>query len=374
MMRALIVAMACVIARDASGQGTVGGQGFGYPVTQQSARAAGSAGALAPFDQVSPVNPAELALWQRTVLFTHFEPEYRSSSIADAEVSTRLARFPLTGAAARLGSRGAIGVSFSTYLDRTWETAAVTRNVVGEREVDVTTRYASDGAINDVRVAGAWAFSDRLRAGAGYHVYTGGNRMSIAWDFPETEPFGDVEQSSTLSYGGSAVSLGVTWRALRHINVAAQQRFGGSARVRVGDTLITKGEMPNHTGLAVQYDGIAGTLLAASWERIGWTAMRGLGSQDLRVRDADRISVGLETGGPRVASSLVALRLGFAQRTLPFDAAGSKVTERLFAFGAGYPFARGRGSANLALQRAHRDAGDARERAWLIALGFTITP
>jgi hypothetical protein len=82
----------------------------------------------------------------------------------------------------------------------------------------------------------------------------------------------------------------------------------------------------------------------------------------------------VETGGPRVANTVVAVRLGFAHRTLPFDAAGSKVTERMFTVGAGYPFARGRGSANVALQRAHRDAGDARERAWLIALGFTITP
>ena len=41
-------------------QGTVGGQGFGYPAGQYSSRAAATAGALAPFDPMSPVNPAAI--------------------------------------------------------------------------------------------------------------------------------------------------------------------------------------------------------------------------------------------------------------------------------------------------------------------------
>jgi hypothetical protein len=308
------------------------------------------------------------------VLFTHIEPEYRTSSAGGASESTRLARFPLSGVATRVSQRAAVSLSVSTYLDRTWETAATNRSVVSGREVDITTRYASDGAINDVRAALAWAFSASLRAGVAYHAYTGGNRLTVGWDFPEEEPFGDVSQKTTLAYSGQAISAGVDWRPAQHVGVAAYQRIGGSARVRSGDTLIAEGEMPDHTGLAVRYDGLTGTVLAAGWERIGWTAMRGLGSPDLRVRDTDRFSVGIETAGPRLSGTPVAVRLGFSQRTLPFDAAGSEVSERTISLGAGYPFARGRGTVSVALQRANREAGAARERAWLVALGFTISP
>lgn len=354
-------------------QGTVGGQGFGYPVSQQSARAAGTAGALAPFDEVSPVNPATLALWPRPVLFMQFEPEYRSTSADGGEASTRLARFPLSGGAARIGRRGAVGISVSTYLDRTWETAAATREAIGGREVDFTTRFSSDGAINDLRAAFAWSFSGELRAGVAYHAYTGGNRMRIVWDFPDLEPFGDVDQSTDFSYSGSAYSAGVDFRT-GDVGVAGYYRAGGDARVRANDTLVTEGNMPNHLGLAARYDGFRGSVVSAGWERVEWSRMQSLGSPDLRVRDGDRIALGLETIGPRIGNRATALRLGFSSRTLPFDAANSEATERLFSLGLGYVFGDSRGTANFAIQRAQREAGPARERAWLFALGFTLSP
>lgn len=374
MMR--ILAACALVAMPAAAQGTLGGQGFGYPAGQYSSRAAASAGALAPFDALSPVNPAA-ATWQRGVLFFHLEPEFRSTSVGGTNATTRVSRYPLTGVGTRIGTRGAASITASTYLDRTWETAASGLDSVGGEEVTVTTRYASSGAINDLRAAFAWAFGPSFRAGVGYHAYTGQNRLGITWDFPDNGSLGDVAQTSTLAYSGSAVSVGGEFRLVGRGAIAGYGRFGQSARLRIADTLVANGDMPSHYGVGARFDAIPGTLLAVAWERIEWTAMSGLGTTGMGVRDADRVSVGLETQGPTVGGAPSYLRAGVARRTLPFDAVGSEVRETLMSLGMGFTFTQGATSSTsigIAVQRALRSAGSARERAWLISLGLAISP
>ena len=368
---ALVAMLACAV--PAAAQGTLGGQGFGYPAGQQSTRAVATSGALAPFDSISPVNPASLSGWRRGALFFHLEPEFRNTSVGGANTSTRVSRYPLTGMATRIGSRMTAAVTISTYLDRTWETAASGVDSVGGEEVSVTTRYASSGAINDIRAAVAWSFGEALQVGLGYHVYTGENRLGITWDFSNNESLGDVGQTSTLAYSGSAVSGGAQLRLASYGALAGYARIGSSARLHVGDTLLANAEMPSHFGVAAKYDRLAGTTVAVGWERVEWTAMSGLGSSGLAVRDADRISAGVETRGPRFGSDTTFVRAGIARRTLPFDAAGSEVRETLISLGMGFRIP-GRGNVDLALQRALRSSDAARERAWLISLGFAIYP
>lgn len=355
-------------------QGTISGQGFGYPAGQLSARASASAGALAPFDAMSPVNPSAITGWQRSVLYFHIEPEFRSTTLDGVRSSTSVSRFPLLGGAARISSHAAIAFSFSSYLDRTWETVASSLEHFGEDSVNLTTRYSSNGAINDLRAAFGWAFSDALHVGAGFHTYTGENRLNISWDFPDTAPFGDVTENSTLSYSGSAVSLGADWRVAKHWALAAYGRSGGAARMHIGDTLISRGDMPDHIGAGVKYDGSQGTVVSAGWERITWSAMRNLGSASLDVRDADRMSIGAETRGPSIARVPLFLRVGASQRTLPFGALGTQVRENTLSAGAGYLLARGLANLDVGVQRQSRSAGAGRESAWLWTFGFAISP
>jgi hypothetical protein len=381
MRYAFIALVACAV--PAAAQGTIGGQGFGYPTGQMSARAAGTGGALAPFDAMSPVNPASLSGWlaelredrgQRSALFFHLEPEFRSTSTPGASASTRVSRYPLSGIATQIGSRLAAGLTISTYLDRTWETAASGVDTVGSEEVAVTTRFASNGAINDLRAAFAWSFSPAVQVGLGYHVYTGENRLGITWDFDNNESLGDVTQSSTLAYSGSAVSAGAEFRFGSRGAVTGYGRIGGAARMHIGDTLVARGDMPSHYGVAAHYDGLAGTVFAAGWERIEWTAMSGLGTTELAVRDGDRLSLGVQTRGPTVGGTPMFVRAGIARRTLPFDAAGGEVRETLISLGSGFRIPQQRGNIDITLQRALRSAGDARERAWLVSIGLAIYP
>ena len=371
---ALAAIAACLSPAAGVAQGILGGQGFGYPAGQQGARAAGTAGALAPFDAVSPANPASVSDWLRGAIFFHAEPEYRSTTTGGPSSSTRSTRFPLVGGGTRISPRLAMGLTLSTYLDRTWETTATNTDTVGGTAVALSKRFASSGAINDLRIAFGWTPSAKLRLGAAFHAYTGENRLAVSWIFPDSTPLLGVTQTSTLAYSGSALSAGAEWKAVSHVVVAAYGRLGATARLRVGDTLAATGHMPDHLGLALHYDGIRGTVLAAGWERIGWTAMRGLGSASLGVHDTERMSLGAESRGPQVAGSPLFLRLGASRRTLPFDANTGIVHESMFSFGTGMSVGSGRGNIDLAVQRAHRTGGSATERAWLFRFGLTITP
>jgi hypothetical protein len=369
----LAVVAACLWPAAVAAQGILGGQGFGYPAGQLGARSAGTASALAPFDAVSPVNPASVSDWLRGVIFFHAEPEFRSTSAGGQASSTRATRFPLMGGGARISPKLAMGFTVSTYLDRTWATTATSTDTVGGTAVALSKRFASAGAINDLRFALAWTLRPKLRLGAAVHAYTGQNRVSIAWVFPDSTPFLGVTRTSTLAYTGSAFSAGAEWAGVSHLVVAAYGRLGNTARLRVGDTLVRTARMPNHVGLALRYDGIKGTLVAAGWERITWTAMRDLG-QSLGVHDSEKLSLGAESRGPQVAGAPLFLRLGVSRRVLPFDANTGIVHESMFSFGAGMSVSSGRGNIDLALQRANRTAGTATERAWLLSLGLAITP
>jgi hypothetical protein len=267
-----------------------------------------------------------------------------------------------------------VAVTFSTYLDRTWETVTSSEEHFGPDSVALATHYSSSGAINDLRLALGWTFSEALHVGAGIHAYTGENRLNIAWDFPDSVPFGDVKENSTLSYEGSAVSLGAEWRALKHFELAAYGRAGRTARVSIGDTLLSRANMPNHLGLGLKYDGAAGTVISAAWERVDWSRMRNLGSSSLDVRDGDRISIGAESRGPSVAHIPVYIRVGASQRTLPFGALGSQVKEHTLSAGAGYVLAKGLANLDIGMQHQQRSAGAGRESAWLWTFGFAISP
>jgi hypothetical protein len=373
-MRFLLLAVVAATPLTVAAQGVLGGQGFGYPVSGHSARAAGTAGALASFDELSPVNPAAVAQWQRGALFFHIEPEGRRTAVDGGVDRTSVVRFPLAGIAARITDKAAVSLSFATLLDRTYETEAIIQEQIGDEEVPVISRLTSSGAMNDVRVALGWRFTERLRGGVGLHLITGENRVSVGRDFPDTLPLADVSARASYSFYGQAVSAGVEWRPLPTVGVNAYTRVGGDLTSRLADTLVGSASVPFQLGGGVRYDGIRATVLAASWQRTQWTDLAGLGSASLGIRDANELSVGAETQGPPVFGNSLTLRVGARQRTLPFDLGADEVRERSLAFGVGYPLAQNRASVNVGAVRANRTGGRATESAWLVNIGLAIVP
>ena len=373
---AVVGALAASVTTAAHGQGTLGAQGFGYPPGQLSVYSRAVGGATAEDDALSPINPAAIAFLLRGGVYVQSEQENRSLDADGRSGGTRAFRFPLFLAALPVGARGMVAVSFSTFLDRTWGTT--TRGVAqfGDDAVDYTEQFRSKGALNDVRIAGSWGLRPDLVVGVGVHLLPGENRLSISRVFDDSLSFAPLRDSSNVNYFGTAYSAGVLWRPNRSFSMGASGRVGGTLKLREGDTLRTRADVPSRFGVGVQYDVFPGTTVAIRADRTLWSDMAGLGSERSTPEDAWDYGVGLDAVGPRFVGRELALRGGVRRRTLPFRAGGELVRETAFTFGTGAPFAGGRASVDIFLERASRSAGDvdAKERSWTFGLGLTVRP
>jgi hypothetical protein len=380
MRRPLLLALGIVGASALAGsrghaQGTLGAQGFGYPPGQLSVYSRSLGGATGETDALSPINPAALTLFRRGGLYLQSEQETRSIDAAGQSGSTRAYRFPLFSAAVPVASRGMIGLSFSTLLDRTWGTESRDKQLFGSDSIAYTERFRSEGALNDVRVAGAWAIRDNVIVGLGVHLFPGENRLTIARQFEDSLSFAPLRDSTNVNYSGTGVSAGVLWRPARTITIGASGRLGGTLKLRESDTVRTTADAPSRYGVGVRYD-VTGTTIAFRADRTLWSKMGGLGSARATPDDAWDFGLGVDAAGPRLAGAPLTIRAGARRRTLPFLAANEQVRETAFTLGTGAPLAGGRAQIDLFAERASRSADnvDAKERSWTFGLGLTVRP
>ncbi len=364
------------LASPLAAQGTLSTQGFGYHPGQISSRARATGGALGEFDPTSALNPAALAWWERSGVMLEYAPEFRRVTTADSRESATIARFPLSGAAIAFGGRTIVGVTLSTFLDRTWETAQRGTHQFADDLIPYEVEFRSAGAINDLRLAGAWTASNALRVGLGAHVFVGSNRLDVFTRFSDTlGRVADFGQRSRISYSGAAASAGIDWRPLRSIGVAVSGRLGGTLRAVRNDTTLSTADIPMRLGVGLAYTGVRGAVIAASGEWQDWSKLDGLGSAQLTTFDGWDYGLGAELRGPRWFGGEVPLRLGVRRRTLPFGAAGAEVEETSVSGGWGFTIAGGRAVADFGLARASRTAeGGARERATTLSIGLIVRP
>ena len=364
-----------VISSRSNAQGTLGAQGFGYPPGQLSVFSRSLGGATGETDPLSPINPAALALMRRGGLYLQSEQERRQLESGGQTGSMNIYRFPLFLAAVPIGSRGVLGVSYSTMLDRTWGTEIRGSTSFEGETVSFTQSFQSEGALNDVRFAGAWAFRDNLIVGLGLHVYPGENRLTVAREFDDSLTFAPLRDSANVNYSGVGVSGGVMWRPVRTVTIGASGRLGGTLKLRERDSLRTSADAPSRFGVGVRYD-VPSIGVAFRADRTMWSNMEGLGSSRSTPQDTWEFGLGVDAVGPRLIGSQLALRAGGRFRELPFLADSQSVSEKAFTLGAGAPLARGRATLDLFVERAWRSAGsvDASEHAWTFGLGLTVRP
>jgi hypothetical protein len=375
----LIVIFAAASAATAAGaQGTLSTQGFGYPQGEFSTRALATGGALSQFDPQSGVNPASISMAGDPLLFLQYEPEFRKVTSGSLSSNSTTARFPMLVASVPISGQYTLGVSVSTFLDRSWSTSATRVQDVAGEPASVTENVKSLGAIDDIRVIAGWVPSSRVQLGVAAHVYTGQNRLFFQQTFPDSLHFVPVQQVSNLDYTGVAVSAGAIFHPSSIFEVAISGRKGGNFNARTGDTIVSQAKIPDRYGAAISYGGLTGATISAQVGRDRWSALNGLGSTDARAVDAWDSGLGIEAIGPRVLSQNILLRLGARYRTLPFVAAGSEVHELSFAGGFGAQFARNRAAFDVTLQRASRTTDAAatavRERAFTLSFGLRVRP
>lgn len=370
----LSTVLAAASAGPLAAQGALSLQGFGYPAGQFSTRASGTAGALGETDPGSPLNPAALPNAGRTIFSFQVEPEWRSVKTGTATVNTSTARFPVITVGSKVGTRGFIGASFSSFLDRTWDASYDDSVTVAGERVRSSVGTSVRGAVNDARLAFAWQFSEKLQVGAAFHVLTGANRMQLARGFTDSTTFGSLSQSTVLSYGGTAVSAGVLAVPVPHLVLAASLRLGGGMTTRYDDSAATSAHVPNRYGASVTYDGIPGSQIAVRIDHVAWTRMRSLGTSALQVNDATDLSAGVDVAGPKLRGLPVQVRFGARSRDLPFGWNGHTVSETSMALGGGIPLARGWATIDVSVQRATRKAGGVVEKGTILSVGLTVRP
>lgn len=377
-MRKLLVAIAvAVVSSRGDAQGALSLQGLGYPTGGLSARAEGTGGGLADFDPLSLVNPASLAGVGSSALYFQYSPEFRRVTAGSSTAKTTTARFPLITGVLPMGQTWTLGLSSSTFLDRSSETNLVRRMQVGPitDSANVTEQNKVLGAINDVRLALAWARGPGFRIGFGAHAFTGSNRITFLQLFPDSARYISTSQTGRISFAGFAGSVGLEFHPHRTIGFALAGRMGGDLRAQSGDTAIGQARLPDHYSASLIYEGIPGASISGRVAHDAWSSLSALSSSNIKGFDGWDTGVGVEATGPRILQRVVLLRVGARSRTLPFGFNGEKVSETSFMAGLGAPLSRGRASFDFSVQRANRSTGDdVKERGFILSFGLRVSP
>jgi len=339
-----------------------------------SARAQGSAGAIAEIDPLSPVNPASLAGWERSGVYFQYSPEFRRVlGTGDDTERSFVSRFPVIAAALTISERAMLGVSVSTLLDNTWQTESKLLVGQGSDTSTALTLFRSSGAINDIRLGGSYIVRNSFRVGLGFHVFAGESRRRREISFSDSTRL-SFAQNEAFGFSGKAVSGGIEWRPATFLSIGASGRIGGRITASRGDSALRRTDAPTRGGVGLHYRGIAGTLLAARAEWQNWSSLADLSERAIATHDSWDMSFGAETRGPRWFGYDIPVRAGARFRTLPYGTPdGGKVRETGISAGFGLPLARNRASADFTVERdLRRGSQSFRERAWTLSFGFLI--
>jgi len=350
--------------------------GLGLVGRPMSARAAGSAGALALFDAATPLNPAALGRWQTMVGWVVGAPSHGSFGGGGQSGTLDATRFPLIGFATRPGERLAIGLTISDYLDRSWGVSQVDTTVLRGDSTEFTDVSKSLGGVSDLQAAGAYQVSSRLTLGLGLHVLTGSARATVQREYTDTS-YTNYGDSALTDFSGAGLSLGATMQITRTLAMSGMLRVNSSLTAKK----ISTGEraavhLPEEAGLGLLYQPAPGVTFAASAQYAGWARA----SDDLvaagqeGARNVWSYSVGGELAAFRRGSGRTPLRFGYRSRQLPFLVGGALVGEHAFSLGTALVFASARTTLDLGVERGSRSVGSLAEHFTNGYVGLTIAP
>jgi hypothetical protein len=378
-MKKLLLTVAALVigSAPAQAQGALSLEGLGYPAGGISTRSEGAGSSLADFDALSVTSPSAIAGVGSSAIYFQYSPEFRRVTTPGGTAKTTTARFPVVLGVLPMGSSWTLGLSSSTFLDRSFETSLTRLEVVGDATdtVTVTERNKVLGAINDIRLALAWSAGPAFRIGVGGHVFSGSNRIMLSTLYPDSAKYISTSQVERLSYAGVAASVGLEYHPSRTIGFAFSARKGGDLRAEANDTSIGSGRLPDHYSGSIIFEGLPGTIIAARLSHDAWSSLSSLSSTGIQAFDGWDGGVGIEASGPRFMQRIIVVRAGGRFRTLPFGFGGDKVTEKSFGAGLGFPLTRDRAALDLSFERATRDAGtDVKERGFIFSFGLRVSP
>jgi hypothetical protein len=362
-------------------QGNVSTQGFGYPTGQLSTRSEGAAGAFGEFDAQSPINPAAIASDRTTQIHFQYDPEFRTVAVGGTHENSTTSRFPLAMISGPLWAGGAIALSWSTLLDRTFQVSqsSLINNFTNNQRDTLTSTIQSSGGINDLRLTTAWAFGSWLAIGGGLDLFTGQNRLLQQVTVTDSIPnqYQQSQFKNSLSYNGVGASGGITLRPVKWLGLAGSFRYGGGISVREGDSAsVAHGLIPARWGGGLLLNPLQGLLISARYDWEQWSRLSALGRGDLQAQNGGGWSVGADIEGPKLGTNrYVTLRVGGGNRPLPYVLAGTPIRETDLSGGLGIPLLGQRSVLDVSVLHADRtQVLGVDEKAFILSVGLTIRP
>jgi len=338
-------------------------RGLGHPSRPIGARARASAGAFAPFDPGSGVNPATAARVGRLTASATTLVTNRTVQGAGIDTSLRQTRFPVVSLTGPFFFKTVYSLRIGPYLARSHELITVDTVVARGEPIEVRDRYRTDGGTSDLGFTLARQLRPNLDVGGSFHVLVGSARVAVVRSFADSA-YRTYEEGAVESFDGLGASVGVIFLPRQELGLSAYLRADGKLETTVDGATRSVTDLPVTLG-----GGVA--MLIGNELRFGgaieWTTWSAA-TVTAQSYDTFWLAAGLELG-PLLRS----LRLGVRYATLPFGVA-EQPTELAVAGGFGFAFAEGRGGLDFALERAWRSDSQLDEKLWVISAGLTVRP
>jgi len=363
-----------IATADVGAQSSVYGvPGLGHPGRAAGARARALGGGFAVLDPASPVNPATVAGLGGMTVQIMGETDFRAYQIGSVSVGgLTTTRFPLAQLGGRIGSSPlSFAVSFAQYTERSYDLTNSDTVVLRGTPVGFDERTTSRGGMSDIRLALGYRLGSRLRVGAAGHLLTGSAKLTFQRVFADStyRPYRIETDEAAEGLGASA---GIVWAPGAGVTLGVAARTDTRAEVTVDSAVVARVDLPVTLSAGFQVAPVAPVRWFSTFAWRSWGDADG----DLAARAFDtwEIGTGLELGGPESGVSRFPLRLGYRYATLPFSPTDEQPFEVNFSLGIGAVFAGNRGLVDVAVERAYRNGGGARETAWQVSWTVTVRP
>jgi len=336
--------------------------GLGTPGRGESVRARSTGGAMAAFDPNSPFIDASLVDLRATAASAAEGATYRNVTAGGSSTWLQTTRYPVFAVGGPLSRHVVVGVSFTTYLDQTYDAVTRDSQLVRGTVEPYNNSVASNGGVSDIRVAAAMRVGTRLALGVGVHALTGSTRQTATRTYDDTVDYRPIIQTGTVTYSGWGVSGSAILRIAPAAALAIFGRQDGTLNSHLGDSLVATSKLPASYGGAVLLTPwpalrLAGSVEWQTWSRSGQGAFDTMGW-----------SAGLELG------HATPLRLGVRGDQLPFGPGSAAPTQTGVAVGTSKTLASGRGVIDVGLERLSRSGSGLQEEVWTLLLGVSIRP
>jgi len=367
----------------ASAQSVLGSSGLGFPLEPIDARARGMGslgiGLFGP--SLLPGDPAVAQSLRVPMVTATFQPSRITRTVQGVQEETTTSRFPLIGIAYPLGETGSmLTLTFSGFLDQTWEVLRRSTVRLGDVVVPITDRFRSDGGVSVLRAGWSHALREDLAIGITVGTYLGDVERSFRRSF-DPAAVGDtvetVETRGEWRYTGPTVSVGASWDPVEVVRVAGTVIWSGNLSAEPKEGTVESGgnfDIPLQLRLGSSLRLTPRLSANVGVDVADW----GTTGDDLEVDTSAgttwSFGGGLEWDGPTLLDRNFPIRIGYRKRDLPFRFGEAAPSESAFAAGLGLnflqvedlPLAR----VDLAVELGDREAGPFEENftRWTITV------